>query len=123
EQIDVVVGRAEREGLRHQDLFAVGVGEERVREGVRVTRDDDVDLVVQAVHDVRDLRTARQRGRRVGRTVVRALEAALVNGHDDRVDARGLEAGNVRVDGVRLVEEGQPGDARRRDDRGRLLED
>ena len=60
---------------------------------------------------------------RVRRAVVAsAPAAALVDGHDDRVDAVPLELRDRCIDRVGLVEELQAGDAGRRHDRRRLLQ-
>ena len=77
---------------------------------VGVAGDERVDLGVEVVDDVDD------RAGDPGALVVRRRRdrrAALVDQHDDRLDALRLELGDERVDRLDLVEELEAGDAGR----------
>jgi len=81
---------------------------------VGVAADDEIDGLVQLLDDLHD--GAADAGAFV---VVAFGRAALVDQHHEGLDALLPQLGHQRVDGGRLVAEGQPGDAGWRDHRGR----
>ncbi len=102
-QVDVRDQSADRRGAGHHDP---GAGEVRAVDGpVGMAGDDQVDLRIEPGHDVGDGRAADAGAGvdRVGRDA--RGTAALVQQHDDRLDALGLEDGHQRVDRIGLIVE------------------
>ena len=89
---------AERERARDDSTVQLAV----VRQ-VRVARDDDVDRGIEQRVDPDD--GARDAVARVDGARSRRLRPALVQEHDDRLDALPLQLGDERVGGLGLVQE------------------
>ena len=115
-QVDVSDQATEGRRARHE--LAVEVRADVWLVGVRA--DDDVDLGIHPVDDVDDVAAEALAG--VVEPGGPALEAALVEQDDDRLDAELLQARHEHVHRVRLVEEVEPLHAGRRDDLRRSLE-
>ncbi len=108
------------------DRAARAVRQPAVVAGVRVTGDHEVHRIIETAHDRTDrrVRVADQVALAVVDEVVRrrALEAALVDQHDDGLHAQTLELLHRRVDRLHFVAELEARDAGGRNDRRGVLE-
>jgi hypothetical protein len=84
---------------------------------VGVTADDDVDRLVELLHNIDD-----RSGNTRAFIVVAGGEAALMDQHHDGLNALGLQFGHQRVDGVRFIPEFETGNAGRRHEAGRAFQ-